>query len=98
MYRLGIYLIIYHFIFSINLKKRFTTLDRVYNVGHTRFILAWRIEMLSFTSILHFVSSKGLLYQSFPTVHIRIRAVELLGIFVPPWDQVLYITMVILLE
>ena len=54
--------------------------------------------MLSFTSILHFVSSKGLLYQSFPTVHIRIRAVELLGIFAPPWDQVLYITMVILLE
>ena len=54
--------------------------------------------MLSFTSILHFVSSKGLLYQSFPTVHIRIRAVELLGNFVSPWDQVLYITMVILLE
>ena len=36
--------------------------------------------------------------ESFHTVHIRIRVVELLGIFVPPWDQVLYITMVILLE
>ena len=57
--------------------------------------------MLSFTFILHLNSSKGLYSKAFIlcSVHIRIiRVVELLGIFVPPWDQVLYITMVIPLE